>query len=63
MGLLIVIVIGCEVNPLVRSILISKTLDLRSGMQCPEASFVFASDRSLKVCYYRSLANTKLASG
>ena len=26
----------------------------------PEASFVFASDRSLKLCYDRSLANTKL---
>ena len=29
----------------------------------PEASFVFASDRSLKVCYDRLLANTKLAFG
>ena len=28
----------------------------------PEASFAFASDRSLKVCYDRSLANAKLAS-
>ena len=27
-----------------------------------EASFAFASDRSLKVCYDRSLANAKLAS-
>ena len=29
----------------------------------PEASFAFASDWSLKVCYDRSLANAKLASG
>ena len=28
----------------------------------PQASFAFASDRSLKVCYDRSLANAKLAS-
>ena len=29
----------------------------------PEASCLFANDRSLKVCYDRSLANKQLASG
>ena len=31
------------------------------GKILQKASFVFASDRSLKVCYDQSLANTKLA--
>ena len=33
-----------------------------NARQSAEASFAFASDRSLKVCYDRSLTNAKLAS-
>ena len=53
--------IGYEANFRMVPIMIKNPRTVKNRLT--EASFVFASDRSLKVCYDRSLANTKLASG